>query len=239
MVKNEIKLEKNVNSVTIDVASADITILPDDTTFPIIRSSGEINIRERENKVIIKEKQMENTMNSNNIFISGCKGITIVSSGSSRVQIGRITGDNVIVNNGIVFSMSKNNDSIFSFGESSSVELIVPKKTQIKTFNIDTISGNLTIKDLILSKLVAKTKSGNITLNDIDVLFGKLKTMSGNIDAKILESIINYKIYLKSISGNTIQNSIETTLPTLLSEKHELEARTMSGNVKILFKGKK
>ncbi len=63
--------------------------------------------------------------------------------------------------------------------------------------------------------------------------------MSGNIDAEILESIINYKTYLKSMSGKTIQNSIETTLPTLLSEKHELEASSMSGDVKILFKGKK
>lgn len=173
MLKNEIKLGKDINSIAIDVTTTNISIYSDNVKFPIVRTTGEINIKERYNEAIIEDNKSRNTMNAYNVSINDGNGITIVSSGNSRVQIGGISSDIIIIN-GKVFPKNENNFTTFKFDESSGVELIVPKKPQIQTFNIDTKSGNLTIKDLIFSKLVAKTMSGNITLNDIDVLFGKL-----------------------------------------------------------------
>ncbi len=225
MAKNEIKLGENVNSITIDVATADISIYPDNIEVPIVRTTGEIDVSERYNEAVIKECQSRN----NGVSISVGNGITMFSSGRSSITI----------NNCKIISGNVDNITSFSFGEASNVELIVLKKSQIQTFRVDTSAGGLTIEDLVFSRLVVKTMSGDITLNDIDLLFGKLETMSGDIDAKILESIMNYRTYLKSISGKTIQNSIETISPTLLSEKHELEVSSMSGDVNILFKGRR
>jgi len=220
---NEIKLSENVNSVTIDATTADILIYPDNVESPIVRTTGEIDVRERDSEAVIKEKQS---------IINGC----FINGGNSGVII---FGGNITINDSQIISGNIFNGTTVNLGEKSNIELIVPKKPQIEAFSVDAKSGNLTIEELIFSRLVAKTISGNITLNDIDLLFAKLKTISGDIDAKILESIINYKTYLKSISGKTIQDSVETVSPTLLSEKHELEADSISGDVNVLFKGKR
>ena len=90
-----------------------------------------------------------------------------------------------------------------------------------------------------MTRLIVKSMSGDITLSDINAFFTKLKTMSGDIDVEILESIINYRTMLKSMSGDTIQNSIEVMQPTMLNKKYQFEAETMSGDINILFKGKR
>lgn len=215
---NEIKLSESVNSVIIDATTADILIFPDNVEAPIVRTTGEIDIKERDSEAVIKEKQS-------------------IINGESCI----INGDNsfITINNSQIISGNIFNGTTVNLGEKSNIELIVPKKTQIETFMVDAKSGNLTIEELIFARLVVQTISGNITLNDIDLLFAKLKTISGDIDAKILESIINYRTYLKSISGKTIQDSVETVSPTLLSEKHELVANSISGDINILFKGKR
>lgn len=221
MAINEIKLSESVNSVIIDATTADILIYPDNVEAPIVRTTGEIDIKERDSEAVIKEKQ------------------SIINGESGIIVGGNVTNTCITINNSQIISGNIFNGTTVNLGEKSNIELIVPKKPQIETFRVDAKSGNLTIEELIFSKLVVKTISGNITLNDIDLLFAKLKTISGDIDAKILESIINYRTYLKSISGKTIQDSVETVSPTLLSEKHELVANSISGDVNILFKGKR
>lgn len=188
MAKNEIKLSENVNSITIDVVRADISIYPANVEVPIVRTTGEIDVKERYSEAIIKENQSKNT-----------NGVTMFSSGSFQIS-NRFGGINIV--DGKIISGNIENVTIVNPDEESNVELIVPKKPQIQTFSVDTMSGNLTIEELIFSRLVAKTMNGNITLNDIDILFGKLKTMSGDIEAKILESIMNYRTYLNSMSGD-------------------------------------
>lgn len=225
MAKSEIKLDKNIDSIDIDVTAADISIYSDNIKTPVIRTMGQIEVKERYGKVIIEEKDL----NINNVSICQNGNGTIISNMNSWV----------IIINGTMFFGNKNNVISSNFGESSNVELIVPKRPQIETFKINTKSGNLSIEDLIFSSLIAKTMSGDITLNDIDMLFGNLTTMSGDIDVKILESIINYRTYLKSMSGKINQYSQETISPKLLREKHELEASSMSGDIKVLFKGKR
>ena len=228
MALKEIKLSENVDSVTIDVAVADILISSDNVNIPMVRTLGEFDVNERYNEAIVKEKVPKNTVNMN--------GITMVSHGNS-IQIGSLQGMTII--NGQVASGMKN--SIINVGNavSSSVELIVPKATKIETLSIETQAGDIRIEDLILSKLIIQTMSGAITLNDVDILFSKLKTMSGDIDAKILESIMNYRTYLKTMSGRTSQESIERFSPEMLREKRELNASTMSGDVQVIFKGKR
>lgn len=209
MSKNEIKLTENINEINIDVIGSDISIYEDKKTQLPIVRTIG-DISVHGNKVIIKE----NSNNTNSINFSN--GNTTIILGSN------------ITFNGNTFN-----------SESSSIEIIIPQNSKIQDIEIKTKSGDIKGKNLFFQKLVAKTMSGDITLKDIDILFTSLKTMSGDIKVEILESIINYETYLKSMSGDTIQNSIEKNTPTLLKEKYELEASSMSGDIEILFKGKR
>ena len=218
MGKNEFKLAKNITSVAVELNVSDISIYPDNVSVPIVRTAGKIDVTERYNEAVIKEMQPKVTgsFNHSSIFINNCVIYDCsFTSGSSR---------------NIFYGHS---------GEEASVELIVPKKSQIQEFRVDLKSGNLTISDLLFFKLVAKTMNGSINLHDIDLLFGRLKTMNGNIDVRILESIINYRTYLKTLNGDMHKNTIETISPILLDEKHELEATSLNGDINVLFKGRR
>ena len=92
---------------------------------------------------------------------------------------------------------------------------------------------------MILSKLMIKTLSGDMYLNDIDSLYSHLDSKSGDIDINIINSILNYEVLLKTLSGEAVQKSIETSSPIILDTKNSLEAKTLSGDIKVLFKGKK
>lgn len=219
MEKKEVQLNEGINNIKFDVKAADIMIYSDNVKEPLVRYTGEFDIRDKNNEAIITERRGNNSINiiqprgNNTIRINGnINGSIIISSGSDS---------SVIIND-----------------SASEVELIVPKKLESLSFSIDSKSGDLTIENLMLAKLIAKTISGNIELNDINMLFGKLETISGKINAKILESILNYKLFLKSLSGNTIQDSVESISPKMLSKKYQLEASSISGDIKILFKGK-
>lgn len=233
MTERDIKLDKNVNSISIKVASTDILTYPDNVESPIIKTEGkgEIDIKTRHNEAIITEKKSSDSISIKNNRVSIGKDNNF-SFCNRRVNV-------IIVDGEVIVNRNVGNVETYISSESSNIELIVPKKSQIQNFKIETMSGDVTIEDLILQELIVKTMSGDITLNDIDLLFAKLKTMSGDVAVKILESIMNYRTYLNSMSGTVLQESIEKASSIMLSEKHKLEATTMSGDIKVLFKGKK
>ena len=216
----EMKLPQGISNYKIEVLSAGVKVTGDNVKAPYVQYSGEFNIKDNGRQVSIAEKGNSNFMGNSRFFNSGNVGIF---------------GSNLIIVNGQVISGNANVVTNIG-GEPSYAEVIVPKKTK-PFINMTGKSSDLTVSNLILEQLHAKTMSGDISLQELDMIIGKIKTMSGDIDATILESILNYQISMKTISGKTRQQSNETTAPKIYPKKHVLDLETISGDINLLFKG--
>lgn len=234
MAKKDIKLDEGIRNISFDVTASDISVYSERVDVPVVRYSDNFEVQTNGRETIIKEKG--NGRNSN-VIVHG-RGNCSITIGNNVISSGTIIASNsgVVIINGQVYGK---NDGNSLNGEYSSVELVLPKYKDDYSINVQSKSGDLDIEDTILAKLIANTISGDITLKDIDTMFMKLKTVSGDIKATILESIINYRMALKTVSGYTSQDNFERVSPTILQIKHEIEAETVSGDISLTFKGKR
>lgn len=223
MSTNDIILNDDIKNFRINSKTADIRVISDDIKEPIIRCSGSFDIVEEGLSTVISEKEKGKSKVTKLNLASG----GYIES-ASDISISYINGVAVIGN----ISISREpitNDFI---------ELIIPKNNNNLEFCLQTSTGNVTVENLNLTKLIVRTLSGNINLKDIDCLLASIITEEGNIDTEVLESILNYKLLLKSIAPN-IQSVNNYLYPLPLEEKHELQLETETGSVKVLFKGKR
>ena len=230
MERKEYRFNENTNDFRIDANVYDISVHSDNVESPILLYTGDVDV-ENEWHVMhdgmyakISERQKMNIQSKN--FIGNIKGFNnvVINGNSVFVTSGRV------VINGIVVS----DDNV------GNMELIIPeKKMETVSLEAKNISGDVRVKNLMLQRMIIESVSGDITLDDITSLYLKLKTISGDIDASIAESILNYYAKLSSISGKTTQCSVETKQPQIVYDKSTFEAETISGDIKVLFKGKK
>lgn len=224
MSNKKVLLKENTEVISIVGSCENIIVSSDDTNVPIIKCSDEFDIEEHAGIAQIIKSRTSNQ-------ISFCNG-SITMMGSNITILGN---NNCVVVNGKTYD--DGNSSIYC-GEITDIQLIVPKKKEDLSIDINSRSGNIHANDLNLFQLSAHTMSGNIHVNNMDISYSDLETKSGNIDVTISESILNYQTSFHSYSGCTIKDSIETESPKILSKKKELKAASKSGNIKLLFQGK-
>lgn len=237
-MENEISLEESIEQINVNTITSDVDIYSDNVRQPIVRYTGDFDIESNYSKATIIEKQ---NLEAQNIQINtGFFGKIKTSIFGTKVTMNggsvKVRGNTIIVNNGSGVSI---NNGIVTSSTPGKLEIVIPQRKDDLSFNIEVTNGDISIQDLILKKLYIKTTVGDITLREMDALITKLQTVSGDVDAEILESIINYQTFLKTINGSTIQRSDERISPVILSEKHELNANSVNGDIKILFKGKR
>ena len=231
MEKKVFEIKNDIDQFNIKVTVGDILVYSDNIKTPLLRYRGEFDIKEKWNEITVTEKTNSINYSTNNFNIRGSN--IIRGSGNSIINVNGVT----IVNGQII---SGNDSTIISINnEPSELELIIPEDKDDLELNINSTSGDINIKKLFLTKLIIEATSGDITLNDYNAIYTRIKNISGDVKASILESIINYKTSLNSTSGDTIQNTSETESPILLSDKHHLEIKTISGDINVLFKGKR
>lgn len=219
MKKQEYKLSSDINAINIDVCDCDISIHSDNIEQPTILASGKFDIYDKNGTTEIKQKK-NNT--SNSIIING-----------NNINY----NSNVIICNGVKLS-----NYCFSSSGNDSLELIIPKKVKNLEIFIDGMSSDISIDDIIFSRLRIKTMSGDIVCRDIDLLSGNFHSMSGDIFLELLESSDRFRTDLRSMSGDIDQIFVpgsENISINISNEKRNLEANTMSGDIKVLFKGKR
>lgn len=224
MSKNDVILKDSIVDIKVDAKSSDIMLFSDEIEEPLIKCSGHFDIIEKDGKATIIENFENNIDASTKIMLND--GSIIQSN--SDISITYKRGIAVVDS----FTLSKEPIT------KNFIEIIMPKKSKKLNLMLETTTGNITIEKLMLSKLIIKTLSGNVNLTDIDVLLANIKTESGDVNMEILESALNYKLFLKSI-GARVQDEISDIYPSLLNEKHELILDSLTGNVNVLFKGKK
>lgn len=224
MEKKELSLSGRLIYVNFNVITSNIKLYRDNVISPLLRYSGDFDIQDDFRQVIITEKSKQPAFQLGGLKIGGLTLDNISFYDNAKLTI-----------NGRDYQINASANASEKDNTSREVELIVPTFSSNLSVDIASRSGNLTIEDLVLLRLVAKMESGNITLNDVDFAISKLKTERGNITAKIAESITNYETFL---NGSTNCKSTETMPPTVLSNKHRLEAEASSGTIDIEFKGK-
>lgn len=120
------------------------------------------------------------------------------------------------------------------------IELILPKSSNNEEIIFSSSRGNINLKDLILDRLIIHHGFGDIKLENIDSPLINIDLVRGNVIAEIKESILNYTTL---VNGNCEQSTIESmdtnNVPVFLDNKHNLNIDNPSGNIKILFKGKR
>lgn len=221
------ELSKDINRYNISLNGSDVVIHPANVSSPIINCCENIEISKSFTNITIKERASKSNININYIG----NGLNISFNNIN------VRGNASILNNMTVGGKSVN-IGVTESTDKRPVEIILPKETSYSSFDIHQNSGSTTIEELTFQNLNIQTNSGNILLNDVDLLLGKIKTLSGKVDVKILESMLNYIVSYKTLSGRSTQVSEETEIPFLLKEKHKLDVETLSGNIDIVFKGK-
>lgn len=229
MERKEYKLNENTNDFRIDANVYDISVHSDNVESPILLYTGDVDVENEWHAMHdgmyakISERQKINIQSKN--FIGNINGFNNVV----------INGNSVFVTNGSVII----NGNVLSNDNVGNMELIIPKKNMSTvSLKVENISGDVKVKNLMLQRMIIESVSGDITLDDITSLYLKLKAISGDIDARIMESMLNYYVKLSSISGETTQRSVETKQPQIVYDKSTFEAETISGDIKVLFKGK-
>lgn len=242
----DIKLSKDISKINLDLLSSDVNVYADDIRQPMVRYQGDFDVSYNNKTAIIKENGDKNsTIIKNNIFnniviVNGnvtINGQKMVNNVSGQKDVELILPRFSFSNTKIPVHNEKYNDITVQINSKSGD--IGIKNLKLKKLIIDTLSGDVNLENMILSELMIKTLSGDMYLNDIDSLYSHLDSKSGDIDINIINSILNYEILLKTLSGEAVQKSIETSSPIILDTKNSLEAKTLSGDIKVLFKGKK
>ena len=230
MSKKEIKLEEKTSNISFDVTAADIKVCAEDIKTPYVEYEGDIEVNNKHNSVLITEKNENKGIYKNN------NSTIIIGGNSCVINNGFIGGGRVIIN-GVDYSNINNNNS--ASYEPSKVTVYYPAKFNDMNLNINAVSSDVEITDLMLLRTFIKTVSGDITLEDINSIYTYIKTVSGDIKASLLESIINYNVSMDTVSGDTSMKTEEKATPVLLDNKNIFESNTVSGDIKVLFKGKR
>lgn len=224
-MKKEYALDENKKNIKLRINAGTVTIYRDNIIVPTLYYSDKFEIKEKIDGIKVKQNAaLNNSINIGGIVINSCSSSSIV------------IGDNVTIVNGKVVS-----GDVVNFGsvdsDDDNIEFAVPQNIDDLSFDISIASGNLMVRDILVKRMEAEINSGTIIMRDVDMLYSKLEVMSGNIDLEICESILNYKASLSAMCGKTQQDHIDTANNVNDIEKRKLNASTMCGDVKVLFKG--
>jgi len=215
---------EEINEIVIDLASADINIIPVKEGELIVHLYGKIstNIRKDVPELIAYktgDKLYIETYNPNEIIIG--------------INIRQIDLD--------VYVPEKDLASLNIEASSSDISIIGIKAADLKIKNI---SGDIRVEELVSEKIWIDSTSGDIALIDyignIDI-----ETTSGRIS--LLDGELNEDIYIVSTSGDvlieqeqasdmnirSISGDLKIKLPE--SAKFYLDAKTTSGDINISF----
>lgn len=249
LIKSEktVKIGQGIEKIKINAFCATVTVRSSDTDESFINYTGDCVIEENESVVSIKETENLVTnsnydyvttgdiVNGNKTVING-NGVAIGGNCNNCI----INESRVATNNLDMNVNSPYNDNMNNLGEANTIELVIPKNMPDLNLEIDSKNGPVSLKNLIFSKLIVQTVNGSINLEDIDAVFISAKLVNGSLKAEILESILNYRTILNSMNGKASEpDTTESVLPELLTEKHQLRADTINGDIHVLFKGKK
>jgi len=234
MKKIEIKLKNNINDLNLNVLRADVLIHSGEVTEPTALISDSFSISENDNKTIIEE----NLVGKSKIR-------------KFKVYEGKRISEKYIIKKG--YDDSHIIDDL--------IEIIFPQNYSELNLNIDGTSSNITIENLVFNKLVIDNMNGDITLTDVNFLEGKIdtmdgdvvlkdvdfldskiETMSGDVHAEIRNYMDNFIKTFYTMSGDITFEDMDNSKNHVLDknvnkEKSKLEIETMSGDIKVLFKG--
>ena len=129
--------------------------------------------------------------------------------------------------------------SIKEYQKDSQITIILPKDSRYTKIKFISENANLTINDLLYQSIFVQTKSGEIIMRDVDGLEAKIENTTGDISMQMDESVLNYNLKFKSTIGKIYKETLEEKEPEFLESLHNLEAKTVSGDVSALFLGRK
>lgn len=125
--------------------------------------------------------------------------------------------------------------------------ILIPKNNFLESLEIETVSSNVSIDQIIGKSLELETVSGNMNLNNIDFVDCSLSSVSGEINAEMKNGD---ELDVKTVSGNitlssyyteefsieTVSGQIELSLNAHENtESWDGEIETVSGNVIVLL----
>jgi len=239
MEHTKINLAKETSEIKIKTYVYNINVYTDNIPNPIVFVKGDVILENNryfgdEGKYAKIEENNKTAIKTKSIFKKGF--FSSIFSVSRNVVVSK---DGKVTVNGYLVS----DDCL---GEIGSIDLVIPKgKDIVKLIEIETMSGSISAKDLNIGdntspySFTAKTISGNITLDRFQAQSTNLEAVSGNISAEIYESFSNYETELSTLTGKVEREIKETKYPqSVFDDRYFLKAESISGNIKVLFKGK-
>lgn len=226
-MKKEYSFDKKI--IKVKITSGTVNIYRENISLPVLRYSDFFGVEEKKDKIKVTENYNLNTCSQRGITINSSSRSVVISSGTLTIVNGKIysSPDVTVLNNKV--------------DTDDELEVALPLESKDYEFDISMSSGNIYLNDVVLKGMDASVDSGKVTMDDVDIMNTHLKLMSGGIDLKIAESSDNYDTQIKVLSGLVNKSSVAGVCSESNNRpvKRLLKVSLMSGNVDLLFKGKK
>lgn len=248
--ESRMRIDSEVTVLDIDVDSTniDISTIDDENSVNLVNSEliygDNVEIEQNGDHLYIKQKYDNTTVSHfNRIFFN-----RIFNRGNNVIKIQSNTNC-VVINNGVrIFSSNNeskdilkmvlvkdNNYNIMIKCESGKINI---DNLVSKELSIDTLSGDIVVDGIKASKLDIQIVSGDASLYNVDVCDTNLESVSGDFKIELLESNANYLTRLSTLSGVCKQSALEVE-DYETSDRRKLSVDTVSGDIKVLYKGRK
>ena len=200
----------------------------------IVNDINRLNINTGNDNIIISSGDGIITIpdNYNAIMNNDCVYIKQIEIEEKKEDTTVYTGINSIWNNSSVVIGNKKinncNSETIDIRLNPEEDYYLVLRTSIGTIKINNIS---------IKKLIANTIAGDIILKDVYSENTIITSLIGDMSLEINDSMLNCDSCVYSMLGNTSKKSIEED--PVSSIQSSLMANSYTGNIKVLFKGRK
>lgn len=218
-------INKNIKEICANFTASNIYVYSEEVESVLIKCADSFLLSESDDILYLEENLPKNSYG--NVIINNSLNSSVIIK-NNRV-INCFKGSNIINSN----NLNKQNN----------VEIVLPMAKSNLTFRLETMNGSIIVKDLSTFKFRAKTMNGAISFYNIDILNSEIKTMNGDIVLFINDHTDNYDVDTQTMSGSvSIQDmfsnkGINETIN--IKEKRYIKAKTMNGNISIVFERKR
>ena len=240
LTASEYSAKSDIKEIRISEYSEDIVIKESDTDKVFVKyyqnEKNSLKIVEKDG-VLTLERERDYIDFNINLFAKdtdtvvsvpkGYGGIISVNASSSDVEIYGVSPDktSVDVSSGSVSLENVKGGELSLESTSGEIELSDVNASFVKC---KTTSGEVEFENLTCDLIECKTTSGEIEFSDVDSKDIKFYSSSGSIEGNLLKRKSDYKISVRTTSG-------DTDLYPSDSGERKLDIETTSGDVKIDF----
>lgn len=201
--------------------------------FTITTGNGNVKIKDLITPVLDIHTSSGNVEINNSII-----GKTAIQTASGDVDINEMEAKNSTLINTLSGNINLTSDTFTRCQLMTTSGDVDVENVNVSSFDVSGTSGDVVLKDIEALIIEVMCTRGDIELQNTDALNTIIRNIGGNTRVELLDSLLNYKMFLQSIGGNVVKESIDESSPMIAEQKKVLNISSVGGDIKVLYKGK-